>query len=411
VTAVPPRVDPAGKDRQRFRRLLAGGGAVLAPMAGYTDAPFRRLAHAFGAAWAVTEMVSARALALGDRGGLAISAPFPGERDVVIQLFAADPDEAADAAALLVAAYGPSAVDLNMGCPVRKVRHKGCGAELLRDPARAAAIVAAIDAAIGVPVTAKTRLGIDRVSAHEVVCAVVEAGAAAIAIHGRTAVQKYDGEADWDAIAAIAEGVEVPVVGSGDVRDAAAFARARARGLGVMIARGALGRPWLFRELRGGPPPSPEEVTAVAWRHARDHVAWYGGERALPKLRGQLVAYAWEAWGAMQAAAGVTEGDAESADGADPPRRPAGDPRRAHDPGRGHDPRRGRDPLGLRDALVQATTLTAVAEAWRRATGIDPRDPAILALDPIRDHGDALGAGAAPRRSRTVASHQARAAS
>lgn len=390
MTAVPPRADHASKDRQLFRRLLAGGGAVLAPMAGYTDAPFRRLAHAFGAAWAVTEMVSARALALGDRGGLSISAPYRGERDVVIQLFAADPDEAAAAAAQLVGAYGPSAIDLNMGCPVRKVRHKGCGAELLRDPARAAAIVAAIDAAVEVPVTVKTRLGIDRVNAQEVVAAVVEAGAAAIAVHGRTAVQKYDGEADWDAIAAIAAGVQVPVVGSGDVRDAASFERARQRGLGVMVARGALGRPWLFRELRGGPSPSPEEVTAVAWRHARDHVAWYGGERALPRLRGQLVAYALEAWSAMQPTVPPTEGppagrpgptEQDAAAGVGPRPRPAGDPRRA------------RDPLGLRDALVQATTVTAVADAWARSTGIDPRDPAALHLDPIRFHGDPLGVG------------------
>jgi tRNA-dihydrouridine synthase B len=400
VSAVPPRVDHGHKDRTRFVRLLAGGGAVLAPMAGYTDAPFRRLAHAFGAAWAVTEMVSARALALGDRGGLAISAPYPGERDVAIQLFAADPDEAATAAARLVAAYGPSAIDLNMGCPVRKVRHKGCGAELLRDPARAAAIVAAIDAAIDVPVTAKTRLGIDRVHAHEVVAAVVEAGAAAIAIHGRTAVQKYDGEADWDAIASIAAGVEVPVLGSGDVRDAAAFARARARGLGVMIARGALGRPWLFRELRGGPPPSPEEVTAVAWRHARDHVAWYGGERALPRLRGQLVAYALEAWSAMQAVAGLAvERQAEAVRDDVALHRPVAD-----------DPRRARDPLGLRDALMQATTLTGVAEAWGRATGIDPRDAGVAALDPILGRaGAALGPVASPHPATAGAHGLARA--
>jgi tRNA-dihydrouridine synthase B len=365
---MPPR---DGKDRHRFRRLLDAGGAVLAPMAGYTDAPFRRLAHAYGAAWAVTEMVSARALAAGDRAGLAISAPYPGERDVVIQLFAADPDEAADAAGRLVAAYAPAAIDLNMGCPVRKVRHKGCGVELLRDPARAAAIVAAIDAAVPVPVTVKTRLGIDRVSAHEALAAVVEAGAAAAAIHGRTAHQKYDGEADWDAIAAVAAGIDVPVVGSGDVRDADAFARARARGLGVMVARGALGRPWLFRLLRGGPSPTPEEVTAVAWRHARDHVAWHGGERTLPRLRGQLVAYAVEAWTALRAA------DERAGGGAGAQPRDLGDPRR------------GRDPLGLRDAVVRAPTLAALADAWVAATGIDPRGAAVAFHDPIR--GDAGG--------------------
>jgi len=358
-----------------FAAWLASGGAVLAPMAGYTDAPFRRLAHAYGAAWAVTEMVSARALALGDRTGLAISAPYPGERRVVVQLFAADPAEAAEAAGLVAAAYAPAAIDVNMGCPVRKVRHRGCGVELLRDPRRAAAIVAAIGRAVALPVTAKTRLGIDRVHAQELLRAVVDAGAAAVAVHGRTAAQKYDGEADWDAIAAVAAGIEVPVLGSGDVRDAAGFARARARGLGVMVARGALGRPWLFREVRGGPAPSPEEVAAVAWRHALDHVAWYGGERALPRLRGQLVAYATRA--AVARAGADRTGDAPGDDDG-----PA-------------DPRRGRDSLGLRDALLGACDLEGVAAAWRAATGIDPRAAEVERHDPVRASG---GAALAPAR-------------
>lgn len=330
----------------RFRSALAEGRAVLAPMAGYTDAPFRRLARAFGAAWAVTEMVSARALALGDGRGLEISAPHAGERDVVVQLFAADPEEAGEAAARLHAAFAPDALDLNMGCPVRKVVHRGCGSELIRDPQRAAAIVAAIAAAVPVPVTVKTRLGIDRVEAGEVAAAAVAAGAALVAVHGRTAAQKYGGAADWDAIAALAAALPVPVLGSGDVTDAAGAARARASGVGAMVARGALGRPWVFRTVRGGPPPTAAEVAGCAWRHARDHVAWYGGERALPRLRGQLAAYALAAEAA--------------AVGADAPVAPA-------------DPRRGRDGAGLRDALVAVERLDDLAEAWRRHTGLDPR--------------------------------------
>ena len=329
-----PATSPRIAGRQRFARLLADGGAVLAPMAGYTDAPFRRLARAYGAAWAVSEMVSARGLALGDDAGLAISAPHPGERDVVLQLFAADPTEAAAAARRLFAAYAPAALDLNMGCPVRKVVQRGCGVELMRDPGRAAAIVGAIDAAVPVPVTVKTRLGLDRMAAREVVAAVVEAGAVAVAIHGRTAAQKYAGEADWDAIAEVAATVDVPVIGSGDVTDATAYRRARARGLGVMVARAALGRPWVFRELLGGAAPSPAEVVAVSWRHARDHVAWYGGERALPRLRGQLAAYA--------------EG------------------------------------LGVgRGPFVRVATLDDLADAWRAGVGIDPGDPTLAEYDPF----------------------------
>ena len=347
---MPPVAAQRAPAPARFLAALEEGRAVLAPMAGYTDAPFRRLARAFGAAWAVTEMVSARALALGDTTGLAISAPHHGERDVVVQLFAADPEEAADAAARLHAAFAPDAIDLNMGCPVRKVLHRGCGAELIREPARAAAVVAAIAAAVPVPVTAKTRLGVDRVEALDVAWAVVEAGAALVAVHGRTAAQKYAGEADWDAIAAIAAALPVPVLGSGDVVDAAGAARARRAGVGAMIARGALGRPWAFRTVRGGPPPSVGEVVGCAWRHARDHVAWYGGPGALPRLRGQLAAYAVAV-------------ERIAVHGHDAPSVPS-------------DPRRGRDAAGLRDVLVAATTLDDVARALHAGTGIDPRTEA-----------------------------------
>lgn len=328
------------------RRLRTG--PVLAPMAGHTDAPFRRLARAYGAAWAVTEMVSARALVLGDTRGLAISAPYPGEDGVAVQLFAADPAEAADAAATLVAAWSPDAIDVNMGCPVRKVLQRGCGADLMRDPPRAAALVAAVATAVDVPVTVKTRLGFDRVAAAEHVIAVVDAGAAAVAVHGRTAAQGYAGVADWDAIAAIAARVDVPVLGSGDVRDAAAYARARASGLGVMIGRAAVGRPWRFRELLGGSPAAPAEVVAVSWRHARDHVAWYGHEGALRRLRGQLGAYAGHAGAA-------------------------------------------------RAAFVRVATLDDLAGAWRDALGLDPRDPALRAYDPL---AGALASGPSRRRGK-----------
>ena len=268
-------------------------GAVLAPMAGFSDAPFRRLARHFGAAWAVSEMVSAKGLATGvqDERGLQISAPYRGEPHVVVQLFAADPALAARAVERLERRYRPDAFDLNMGCPVKKVLNRGCGSELLRDPERAAAIVAAMRDATDVPVSAKLRLGVDADVALEVAQALEEAGVSALALHGRTARQRYDGSADWDAIERVARGVRVPLLGSGDVRDAAGYARARSRGVGVMIARGAIGRPWLFAELTGAPPPGRDAIATVVWRHARDHAAWYGTPAPLRSMRGQLSAY------------------------------------------------------------------------------------------------------------------------
>ncbi len=269
-------------------------GAVLAPIAGFSDAPFRRLARHFGAAWAVSEMVSAKAMSLRvqDRRGWRISAPYRGESPSVIQLFAGEPELAAAAVKQLEEEYHPDAFDLNLGCPVRKVINRGCGSDLLRDPERAAAVLAAMASNASVPVSAKLRLGVDRDVSVEVAQALVEAGAAALAVHGRTAAQRYAGRADWSAIARVAESVDVPVLGSGDVADREAYLHARAAGLGVMVARGAIGRPWLFALLRGADAPCRTAVAITLWRHARDHVAWHGGGAPLRGMRGALAAYA-----------------------------------------------------------------------------------------------------------------------
>ncbi|WMT56054.1 tRNA dihydrouridine synthase [Truepera radiovictrix] len=286
----PPSPPPLARDF--YTRKLAEGGAVLAPMAGFSDAPFRRLCRRFGSAWAVTEMVSAKALTVGDERGLEISAPYEGERDLVIQVFGGEPEVVAAGGRLLYERFSPAALDLNMGCPVKKVTGRSCGAKLMNDPGRAAAIIGQLARAVPVPVSAKLRLGYDRVNALEVALALQEAGAALITIHGRTAAQKYTGEADWEAVAEIAARLAIPVVGSGDVTTQEQFRRYRAWGLGVMVGRGALGRPWVFRELRGEPAPPLPEIKDLILEHARSMRAWYGTDHAVIKMRGHLARYA-----------------------------------------------------------------------------------------------------------------------
>lgn len=275
-----------------YTRKLAQGGAALAPMAGFSDAPFRRLCRRFGSAWAVTEMVSAKALVQGNLQGLEIGAPYEGEPDLVIQVFGGEPEIVAAGGRILYERYQPAALDLNMGCPVKKVTGKSCGSKLMRDPERAAEIVRQLRRAVPVPVSAKLRLGFERVNALEVALALQEAGAALLTIHGRTAAQKYTGEADWDAITEVSERLAVPVVGSGDVTSRAQFENYQARGLGVMVGRGAVGRPWIFSEFRGEPPPPLPDVGALMLEHARAMCSWYGSEYALLKMRGHLVRYA-----------------------------------------------------------------------------------------------------------------------
>ena len=266
-------------------------GAILAPMAGFTDAPFRKICREFGSSYAVTEMVSAKMLVSGQQSGIKVGAPYPGEPDLVIQIFAADPQLAAEAARILAKKYNPVAFDLNMGCPVKKIVNKGCGSALMRELGLASSIVRALVNSVDIPVSAKMRLGFDAVNVIEAAKAVVDAGVSAIAVHGRTATQKYYGEANWDEIAKVAEAVNVPVIGSGDINSPASFKEQRKKGLGVMIARGSLGRPWIFGEVQGDAAPTLGEVVRLAYRHIRLNADWYGEQRGVKMLRGQLGRY------------------------------------------------------------------------------------------------------------------------
>ena len=274
-----------------YTSRLAQGRAILAPMAGFTDAPFRQLCRGYGSGWAVTEMVSAKALVQGDLQGIEIGKPYPGEPDLVIQVFGGEPEIVAAGGRILYDTYYPVALDINMGCPVKKVTGKSCGSKLMQDPGRAAEIVRQLSAAVPIPVSAKMRLGYDEVNAKEVALALQEAGAALITVHGRTAAQKYSGEADWETIGEVAQALHIPVAGSGDVRTKAQAEHYQAQGLGVMIGRGALGRPWIFAELRGERSPSCEEMAHVAYHHALMFTQWHGNERGIVPFRGQLIRY------------------------------------------------------------------------------------------------------------------------
>jgi tRNA-dihydrouridine synthase B len=284
-------VNSTSSKNQFHRQRLAAGGAVLAPMAGFSDAPFRLLAREFGAAWAVTEMVSSMGVVMNGRKSFEIGEPYPGEPDLVIQLFGADPAIVAEAGAKLYEEFRPAAIDINMGCPVPKVVRTGGGACLLQNPAQAAAVVRALDRAVPVPVSAKIRLGWDSFNAIEVAQALEEGGAACLALHGRTRQQGYSGQADWEKIQAVQAAISIPLVGSGDVVSREQFEARKSKAAGVMIGRGAVGRPWIFSEVQGGAVLEQAAVVRLAYRHALLNVAWYGEDVGMRQMRGQLAAY------------------------------------------------------------------------------------------------------------------------
>ena len=267
------------------------GNIILAPMAGITDMPFRALCREQGATFSYTEMISAKALYYKNKNTLPLLQVADGERPIAVQLFGSESELLAQEALKLE--EGPYDVfDVNMGCPVPKVVNNGEGSALMRDPEKIGQIVSAMTKVLHKPVTIKIRKGFsaDQINAVEVAKRAEDAGAAAIAIHGRTREEYYSGHADYDIIRQVKEAVSIPVMGSGDIykgKDAKRMLDETGCDA-VMIARGARGNPWIFREvahfLETGeelPRPSVEEVKEMILRHARMLIDFCGENMAI----------------------------------------------------------------------------------------------------------------------------------
>lgn len=282
----------------RLGALSVDPPVVLAPMAGVTNAPFRRLCRSYGGGLFVSEMVLAQALVHRNAKTEQMASFAPGEWPRSLQVYGTDPVTVGRAVARLVGEDRVDHVDLNFGCPMPKVTRVGGGAAVPARPRLLGAIVAAAVGAAGpVPVTVKMRTGIDgdRLTFRTAGLVAEAEGAAAVALHARTAEQRYAGRADWRAIAELKAAVSsVPVLGNGDIRTAAdAVAMMAATGCdGVVVGRGCLGRPWLFRDLAlalagEAVPPTPRlgAVTAVLRCHAELLVDWFGERKGCIELR------------------------------------------------------------------------------------------------------------------------------
>ena len=288
---------------------------ILAPMAGVSDLPFRLLCREQGAGLVCMEMVSAKAILYKNRNTEELLTIDPKEHPVSLQLFGSDPDIISEIAKQ-IEERPFDILDLKMGCPVPKVVNNGDGSALMKNPRLAGEIIEKTARAIKKPLTVKIRKGFDdaHVNAVELAHIAQESGAAAVAVHGRTREQYYAGHADWDIIRQVKEAVSIPVIGNGDIRtpeDVAAMAEQTGCD-GYMIARGAEGNPWIFRQIlhyfeTGEHLSRPDfsEVTEMLLRHAkmqidckgdytgireiRKHAAWYtAGYRNSSKLRGRI---------------------------------------------------------------------------------------------------------------------------
>ncbi len=282
-------------------RLKLATPVVLAPMAGVTNYPFRALCRRFGAGLYVSEMITARGFLNANRLTMLLAQGGPDERPRSVQVYGSDPMDVGNMVARLVD-EGVDHVDLNLGCPVRKVTSHGGGSAIPAKPRLMARLVRAMVANAGdVPVTVKVRLGLD----EEVLTfldagRVAEAeGAAAIGVHARTAAQLYAGQARWERIAELKAVLRIPVLGNGDIWEAwDALRMMRATGCdGVIVGRGCLGRPWLFRELaqvfaghEPDPPPRLGTIIAIMDEHAQRLIEFFGAEHGMRQMR------KWTAW-------------------------------------------------------------------------------------------------------------------
>ena len=275
--------------------------AALAPMAGVADSAFRQICKQFGAAYMVGEMASAKGMHYSDRKTARLLGVNDVERPVAVQLFGDEPEIVAEAAKKALA-FCPDVIDINMGCPAPKVAGNGGGAALMKNVALAARITEATVKAVDLPVTVKFRKGFNdsNINAVEFAKMAESCGVAAVAVHGRTREQYYSGKADWDIIRQVKEAVSIPVIGNGDVVDAAsAEALVEQTGCdGIMIGRGAEGNPWIFKQIlhyretgETLAKPTQHEVKEMMLRHARMQVEYKGGAIGIREMRKHVAWY------------------------------------------------------------------------------------------------------------------------
>ena len=275
-----------------IREIPIHGDAILAPMDGYSDWPFRSLCRALGSAMSYTEFVKVEKVLAGSNS---LKKKFYFEADehpVTFQLYGDDPDLIVEAA-LRAREWGPAIIDINMGCPAKSVADRGAGVGMMRTPLKIARTFRKLTAALDIPVTGKIRLGWEAGRNYKLIARIVEEnGGSLVALHGRTKEQSYSGRANWDAVAEVKSLLKIPVIGSGDIRQVADIQRMRDyTGCdAVMVGRGALSNPWIFAGLDREQVP-PEFVREMVDRHVERNVRFYGEEDGQRLFRKYAVQY------------------------------------------------------------------------------------------------------------------------
>ncbi|HNY66188.1 MAG TPA: tRNA-dihydrouridine synthase [Deltaproteobacteria bacterium] len=268
-------------------------GLLLAPMSGYTNWPMRVLSRRFGAELCYTEMISSAGLIMNTRNTRPLLKRPPEDAPLIAQIFTASPEEAALSARIIEDA-GFDGIDINMGCPVKKVVHKGAGAALMRDVDLARRLCQAVRDAVSIPVSAKIRAGWDHdsINAGELAAALQETGIDCLAIHPRTRSDMYRGTPMWDLFASLKGQLSLPVIASGNIHERQDIRRLSSLGADAfMVGRAAVGNPWIFRELTGGPAPTVEERREAMLEHLDMLCSLIGVERGIRFMRKYVSAY------------------------------------------------------------------------------------------------------------------------